>query len=208
MSGAIDKSSLAGEKAKLQHALEHAGAVPPPIAAQRNPDDVAVARFALAMMDKMAAQRDKGYGGWDNPATCPTTRLQDLLVDHVYKGDPVDVANFAMMLWNRRESTTPCNSEWPLLYPPNMTKELEDALSYMNFQTGPIAHVFQAAGFPVRRRCEAEQAFVLDRMIRAVLVHGEGWLEAFAADVQKQREIIKEKRAATPADGADQEGDE
>lgn len=72
---------------------------------QRHPDDVAVDRFAQAMKDKMAKQRAKGYGGWDDLASCPTSRLQQMLVDHIPKGDPVDVANFAMMLWSRGERT-------------------------------------------------------------------------------------------------------
>ena len=70
-----------------------------------NPDDVAIDRFAAAMKAKMAKQRAKGYGGWEDKADCPTDRLQTMLVDHLPKGDPVDVGNFAMMLWNRGEHT-------------------------------------------------------------------------------------------------------
>lgn len=70
-----------------------------------NPDDVAIDRFAAAMKAKMAKQRVKGYGGWDDPKVCPTDRLQQMLADHLPKGDPVDVANFAMMLWIRCERT-------------------------------------------------------------------------------------------------------
>lgn len=70
-----------------------------------HPDDVAIDRFAAAMKAKMAKQRAKGYGGWEDKADCPTDRLQTMLVDHLPKGDPVDVGNFAMMLWNRGEHT-------------------------------------------------------------------------------------------------------
>lgn len=66
-----------------------------------HPDDIAINRFAVAMKAKMAKQRAKGYGGWNDPASCPTERLQQMLADHIPKGDPVDVGNFAMMLWNR-----------------------------------------------------------------------------------------------------------
>jgi hypothetical protein len=68
-----------------------------------NPDDAAVDRFAAAMKTKMAASRAKGRSGWDNEALCPASRLQDMLIEHLAKGDPVDVGNFAMMLWNRGE---------------------------------------------------------------------------------------------------------
>lgn len=70
-----------------------------------HPDDVAVDTFAAAMKAKMAKQRAKGYGGWDNPEDCTADFLRERLAHHVGKGDPVDIGNFAMMLWNRREST-------------------------------------------------------------------------------------------------------
>lgn len=71
-----------------------------------HPDDIAVDKFAAAMKAKMAKQRAKGYDGWDDEAACPVDRLQSMLVEHVAKGDPVDVGNFAMMLFNRDARTT------------------------------------------------------------------------------------------------------
>jgi hypothetical protein len=132
MSAPIDKARLAGEKAKLQYALEHAGAVPPAATAiggfvhcvnampcrvtridspaglserMGHPDDLAVDRFSAAMKEKMARARTKGRDGWDDTVGCPAARLQGMLVDHIGKGDPVDVGNLAMMLWNRGERT-------------------------------------------------------------------------------------------------------
>ena len=69
-------------------------------------DDSAVELFAAAMKAKMAKQREKGYGDWDNPAACPADRLARCLRESVLKGDPVDVGNFAMMLFNRGERGT------------------------------------------------------------------------------------------------------
>lgn len=66
-----------------------------------HPDDIAVDRFAAAMKAKLAKKRGEGRGGWDDPNACPLDRLQAMLADHVEKGDPVDVGNFAMMIWNR-----------------------------------------------------------------------------------------------------------
>lgn len=70
-------------------------------------DDAAVDLFAAAMQSKMAASRAKGRSGWNDPEDCPAERLQSMLIEHLAKGDPVDVANFCMMLWNRNESTAP-----------------------------------------------------------------------------------------------------
>jgi hypothetical protein len=86
------------------------GAIPPKHTEQdpvsEHLDDWAIDRFAATMKAKMAKQREKGYSGWDDQEQCPTGRLQTMLSEHVAKGDPVDVGNFAMMLWNRGEATT------------------------------------------------------------------------------------------------------
>lgn len=87
--------------------------LPQPMATSSNPhqsarhhhDDKAVDLFATAMKTKLAKQRAKGHGGWDDKEKCPDGRLQKMLADHLPKGDPVDVANFAMFLWHRGEST-------------------------------------------------------------------------------------------------------
>lgn len=83
-----------------------------PAAREQHPDDAAVDRFAAAMKSKLANQRAKGYGGWDDPKQCPAGRLQNMLVDHIPKGDPVDVGNFAMMLFCRAEPTRPQPAAW------------------------------------------------------------------------------------------------
>lgn len=72
---------------------------------QQHPDDDAVDRFATIMKTKLAEKRAEGRGGWDDPNQCTTAHLAELLRRHVAKGDPVDVGNFAMMLWNRGGST-------------------------------------------------------------------------------------------------------
>ena len=82
----------------------------------RHHDDVAIDRFAKAMKAKMAKQRAKGYGGWDDRTDCPTEHLQQMLVDHIAKGDPVDVANFAMMLWSRGERTEQPAQQGPVAF--------------------------------------------------------------------------------------------
>lgn len=58
-------------------------------------DGQAVRRFANLMTVKMAAARAKGRNGWQQ---CSIADLWKMLREHVEKGDPIDVANFAMMI--------------------------------------------------------------------------------------------------------------
>ena len=70
----------------------------------QHPDDMAVDRFADAMKIKLAAAREKGRSGWDDPAACQVDHLAELLVSHVGKGNHgnfEDIANLAMMLHQR-----------------------------------------------------------------------------------------------------------
>ena len=53
------------------------------------------------MKEKLEKSRDKGRSGWES---CPIEHLIASLKDHISKGDPVDVANFAMMISQRGES--------------------------------------------------------------------------------------------------------
>jgi hypothetical protein len=67
---------------------------PAPIPAP-HPDDEAVDRFAIAMKAKLAKKREEGRGGWQ---AASADFLSQLLHEHLSKGDPVDIGNFAMML--------------------------------------------------------------------------------------------------------------
>lgn len=67
----------------------------------RHADDLAVEAFANVMKAKLAASRAKGRSGWDDRTKCSDESLSVLLREHVDKGDPVDVANFAMMHHSR-----------------------------------------------------------------------------------------------------------
>lgn len=75
-----------------------------------HPDDLAVDRAAASMKAKLAAARAKGRCGWE---TCPPDQLQQMLLDNISKGDPVDVLNFAMMLFNLGAATTKPASATP-----------------------------------------------------------------------------------------------
>jgi len=66
-------------------------------------DNAGVDYFASSMKSKLATKREEGRAGWDNPFLCSREELSEMLRDHVEKGDPVDVANFCMMLHQRGE---------------------------------------------------------------------------------------------------------
>ena len=70
---------------------------------EAHPDDLAVDRFAQAMKSKLAKKRADGRGGWEDKEQCSAEDLSLMLRQHVRKGDPVDVANLAMMLHQRGE---------------------------------------------------------------------------------------------------------
>lgn len=73
----------------------------------QHPDDLAVDRFAAAMKEKLALARTKGRSGWEQ---CDPANLSAMLHEHVAKGDPRDVANFCMFLWNRGKPISPCRA--------------------------------------------------------------------------------------------------
>lgn len=70
--------------------------------AQQALDDEAVDRFAAMLKDKLGEARNKGWGGWNLPEDreggCSVDSLADKLVRQMAKGDPLDIANFAMFV--------------------------------------------------------------------------------------------------------------
>lgn len=68
-------------------------------------DAEAVDKFARAMKRKMARKSREGRHGWDDPVQCSTDYLAHLLADELMADDghpdPVNIGNYAMMLYNR-----------------------------------------------------------------------------------------------------------
>ena len=75
----------------------------PPQGAELTPEFEAVDKLAQAMKNKLAEKREQGYHGWE---TCKHGDLVQLLINHVDKGDPIDVANFCAFLFARGEPLT------------------------------------------------------------------------------------------------------
>ncbi len=69
----------------------------------QHPDDAAVDRFAAAMKARMAEMRAKGKSGWDDPSVCSVDYLARLL-QHCTCSEPVDIGNYAMMIFNRTQT--------------------------------------------------------------------------------------------------------
>lgn len=70
-------------------------------------DDDAVDQFASAMKEKLDKKRFQGRAGWHDKKICSQKQLSNMLFNHVDKGDPLDVGNFAMMLFFRQEKIIP-----------------------------------------------------------------------------------------------------
>lgn len=79
--------------------------------APQHSDDIAVECFAEAMKAKLAKKREQGHGGWE---TARAEHLSYLLHEHVDKGDPIDVANFCMMLHHLNDRIWEKPSKSPL----------------------------------------------------------------------------------------------
>ena len=75
-----------------------------------NFDDATVYAFAAALRQKLEASREKGRSGWE---TCDADRLRYGLYNHLEKGDPLDIAAYAMFLWARHE-----HCKYPVPPPP------------------------------------------------------------------------------------------
>jgi hypothetical protein len=71
-----------------------------------------ITNLVNAMEVKLAKKRREGRGGWHRPNDCEPGRLADALLDHLAKGDVVDVANFAMMLHNRGDGGLALIGAW------------------------------------------------------------------------------------------------
>lgn len=84
------------KRINMNHAVD-----PVPEDPQAAVDEAALAAFADQMREKLARSREKGRNGWQDPALCPESRLAEMLVGHLPKGNPgnfLDIAILAMML--------------------------------------------------------------------------------------------------------------
>lgn len=76
----------------------------PPAAEPVHPDDAAVDEFAALLKAKLAKARAKGRSGWRDPSWSAAD-INRQMHEHAAKGDPLDVAAYAMFLALRGEAT-------------------------------------------------------------------------------------------------------
>jgi hypothetical protein len=90
------------------------------------------------------------------------------------------------------------NSTAPdLIFPRELTSDVQGVLEMMCFQCGPIAHAFRDAGrADIKRRAEDEQAFVLHWLLTLALQHGADWRKRAGEALEP---IIAEAKAARAA---------
>jgi len=58
------------------------------------------------MQAKLLKQMDKGRNGWDDK-NWTLADIKNQMIEHVKKGDMIDVANFAMFHWNQTAPVSP-----------------------------------------------------------------------------------------------------
>jgi hypothetical protein len=81
-------------------------------------------------------------------------------------------------------------------FPEQLTPDLREVLGMMIMQTCPIAHGFQAAGYDIPKKTEAEQAFVLHWLVGLALKHGEAWRKAAADELSAIANKVQDARKA------------
>lgn len=95
------------------------------------------------------------------------------------------------------EVATDAPASGPLVFPRELTPELREVLGIMIFQTSPIAHAFQRAGEPIKRRAEDEQAFVLHWLVTLALEHGADWRRVAVDRLDQLAAAAKASRGAS-----------
>lgn len=61
-----------------------------------------VNKFAKIMLDKLIKKSRDGWNDWQD---CPPDVFRKSLIEHIEKGDPIDVANIAFFLYQLKAST-------------------------------------------------------------------------------------------------------
>lgn len=81
-----------------------------------------------------------------------------------------------------------------LTLPEKMTPAIDDALGMMNFQTGPLAHLFRATGDDIPAKCEREQSHVLFWMLGLAIEHGDQWRIEASKEIKRRLARLTSER--------------
>jgi hypothetical protein len=66
------------------------------------------------------------------------------------------------------------------------TPAAQRILRFMCFELGKEAHLWARLGEDVPKKAEAEQAFMMTKMLKHAAVHGENWRDAYNAERREQ----------------------
>lgn len=78
-------------------------------------DHVAFSMFTTQMLQRLYFKREhNGKGGWWDEKSCTINHLIELFHRSVEKGDPLDIANYAMMIHQRGSSVFKLSADNPL----------------------------------------------------------------------------------------------
>lgn len=86
-----------------------------------------------------------------------------------------------------------CSACTPIVLPDQMTAAIGEVLGMMVFRSGPLAHIYRAAGFDIPRKCEDEQAFILHRFLPLAILHGDAWWDHSSRDIDVQMAKVKDR---------------
>lgn len=120
-------------------------------------DDIAVNKFANVMKDKLAQKRKEGRGGWQDMSA---DELSAMLHNHVLKGDPVDVANFCMMLWNNGQSISKPKQSAPVERIDGLDKSLLALVGKEQFSWTMLQMLVNGRSSHVLKIVEAARAYL------------------------------------------------
>lgn len=154
-------------------------------------DNLAVYRLSQAMMSKLAAKREQGRGGWHDPRQCPPDRLAHMLIDHLIKGDVVDVANFCAMIFSRDDSRPLADvaKEWLDQITPPSPEAHE--LARLNELVGSLKAQFESAGRAISDRAEEVRSLQSElNTVRAQLRESEQAREVAEQQLERARGYI------------------
>lgn len=77
-------------------------------------------------------------------------------------------------------------------------EELALILGHPNFFCARFAAIYRLAGFDIKPKAEAEQAFVIHRMITFWAKYGRTWRQEFGRDVEKHHKQAMNRKKAKP----------